>query len=164
MKIRTIDEAAAAIRAVVETQVTVVPRENVLDLQGAAEALLRAKTRTSFESTGKAPPVYVASNGLTTEDTGKLEGMIADLGSPKIHSVMLSPEDIPAQHAGDLNFISHVEMAICVKATKFIKSPGSTWSYNVNALRGNGVEEGMRSSAQLLAKRAMMMAANGTHV
>ena len=126
-----------------------------MSLQEAAEAVLRMKSASATAATGEVPPVYVASNGLTAEDVNKLSQMLADVGSPKIHSLMMAPDEVPG--SDDLNFLSHIEMAICVRASRFMKAPGSTWSYNVNALRGNGIEEGMRS-AQLLMKRAMFLA------
>merc|ERR1719440_16023 len=49
--------------------------------------------------------------------------------------VLDDPQDL------DLNALSRVEMAICQNARYFIPAPGSTWSMNVNALRGTSQEQ-----------------------
>merc|ERR1719230_1331462 len=49
----------------------------------------------------------------------------------KVHSLLLDDAS-----DDDMNFLSHVEMAICASGRVFIRTVGSTWSYNVMSMRG----------------------------
>merc|ERR1719230_2446868 len=60
----------------------------------------------------------------------------------KVHSLLLDDAS-----DDDMNFLSHVEMAICTSARVFIRTVGSTWSYNVMSMRGE--TDGSGSSSEV---------------
>lgn len=97
--------------------------------------LLRSASEENRNNvTGELPQIYIASNQLTWKDMATIHSKLP--GKQMIASLVLDdPQDL------DLNALSRVEMAICQKARYFIPAPGSTWSMNVNALRGTSQEQ-----------------------
>lgn len=95
--------------------------------------LLKNKT-DEIMGLGRAPPaIYLASNILSKAEVKQIMGQLQE-GQEVSSLVLDSPSDL------DLNALSRVEMAICMGAEEFIPAPGSTWSMNVQALRGTQPE------------------------
>lgn len=73
-------------------------------------------------------PIYIASNNISQSDVDTISQMMGT--GQQVVSIMLNPPEI------ELNTLSRAEMLICVEAHTFIPSVTSTWSANVQAMRG----------------------------
>lgn len=110
----------------------------------AVQAIRAATNQVDHQ--GYTIDVYVASNMMSAADMGMLEQLLGN--GQKIRSIAVNP---PTD--ANLNTISHVEMEICRKAAIFVGTVGSTWTYNVQAMRGEPTGM-LNTSLSLKASRA----------